>query len=168
MPQLDKDFALYQRSLMSEEVFFAHIRAHVVGVVYVTLGRRDEHLAGEIASAVLLGVPRFEPRAMFSSWVWRIARNLALKSRRSDKGEFQLINGDRAEDPAWDMRLTLEEMLGELEDEELALLYLHLAGSTDAEISSITGLTPNAVKLRRCASRKKLKEGLHGVADVVP
>lgn len=168
MPQLDKDFALYQRSLMSEEVFFAHIRAHVTGVVYVTLGRKDEHLAGTIAEEVLLGIPRFEPRAMFSTWVWRIARNLALKRVRADAHRAELVESDRAEDPAWDMRLALEEMLGGLGDEELALLYLHLAGNTDAEISDITGLTPNAVKLRRCASRKKLKEGLDGVANVVP
>lgn len=168
MPQLDKDFALYQRSLMSEDVFFAHIRAHVTGVVYVTLGRRDEHLAGTIAEEVLLCISRFEHCAAFSSWVWRIARNLALKRVRTDARRVELVEGDRAEAPAWDTKFALEESLETLGDEELALLYLHLAGYTDAEIATTASLSVDAVRSRRRNTRRKLKEGLNAVANVVP
>lgn len=170
MPQthLDNDLALFSRSLMSEEVFYNHIRAHVMGVVFITLGRRDPDLADEIAAAVLLALPRFKGLSSFNTWVWSIARHLAFMERRRCHDFLSVLESDKAEDPAWEVQLALEEQLERLRGEEQALLLLHLMGNSDAEIAALTGLTSEAVKSRRRDSRRKIKEGLNEVADIVP
>lgn len=123
---------------------------------------------------------RFEQRAVFSTWIYRIAMNCALDMRKKTKKEDR--NMPIAEDPEPEtnevqvesrefsqdrvmygkqVEKELAAAMAQLSDVERAAFTMrHLEGLSIEEISSILGIQTNAAKNRIFRAVKKIREAL--------
>jgi RNA polymerase sigma-70 factor (ECF subfamily) len=129
---------------------------------------RDTALAEDLAQEVFLRVykarGRYRPDARFTTWLYRIATNLALNAIRDRKGDGQLAeNGDSELEPATkipDKRPTAEQLLIDgdrerlireavesLPDNQRAAVILHKYQEVDyRQIAKILNVSEGAVK----------------------
>ena len=102
---------------------------------------------------------RFDGRAKFSTWMYRVAMNVAISAARSQTRRIRnVLPLDEAgleipvEEP-WladegdDLRL-LHQMIGRLDELNRALIILYLDGYSHAEIGEIMGLSATNVSTR--------------------
>lgn len=130
---------------------------------------RDRALAEDLAQEVFLRVyqarQRYQPEARFTTWLYRIATNLALNAIRDRKlGDAPAVDDDEDGVPrvarVADTRATAEEQLMQADRERLirqaveclpekqrAAVILHKYQEVDyRQISSVLGLSESAVK----------------------
>ncbi|HEV2498057.1 MAG TPA: sigma-70 family RNA polymerase sigma factor [Terriglobia bacterium] len=130
---------------------------------------RDRALAEDLAQEVFLRVyqarQRYQPEARFTTWLYRIATNLALNAIRDRKlGDAPAVDDDEDGAPrvarVVDTRATVEEQLMQADRERLirqaveclpekqrAAVILHKYQEVDyRQISSVLGLSESAVK----------------------
>ncbi|MGH9378083.1 MAG: RNA polymerase sigma factor [Terriglobia bacterium] len=130
---------------------------------------RDRALAEDLAQETFLRVyqarHRYQPEARFTTWLYRIATNLALNAIRDRKaGDAPAIEDDEDGSPRVariaDTRLTAEEQLIQSDRERLirdaveglpekqrAAVILHKYQEVDyRQISAVLGLSESAVK----------------------
>ncbi len=86
---VDPDVALMMALKSGDQSAFAHLvarhQARVVALIYRFVGNEAEaeDLAQEVFLRVFRTRDRYEPRARFSTWLYRIASNVSLNSLRS-------------------------------------------------------------------------------------
>jgi RNA polymerase sigma-70 factor (ECF subfamily) len=152
----------------------------VFGVGMKLLGDRSS--AEELVQEVFLKVWRSSytfdsSRGSFSTWLYRVTRNLASDSYRkrtrrvdlvSDKDPFILATRDSSPGPqeivddswlSWRMSRALEG-LGAAHREVIELAYFQ--GLSQREISQRTGVPLGTVKTRTSSAMKRLRAGLAG------
>lgn len=148
----------------------------IINVAYAMMS--DRHEAEDIAQEAFVrafkGLPRFERKAKFSSWLYQIALNLCkdhlkAKSRHArSAGEEQLegVNGNpRQQAHAQVVEGELSEKMREA-IQELPLLYResfvlrHLQGLDYADIAKITEVPADTVRVRAYRAREMLRESL--------
>lgn len=142
-----------------------------------------EDLAQEVFVRVSRGLPDFRGDAKLSTWIYRIATNVAtdrLRSRsfketQSDKaishregsvGEADALPDEKS--PSLERQLMREQMsscvhdyINTLPENYRAIVTLsEIEGLTNQEIAEVLGLTLDAVKIRLHRGRAKLKEKL--------
>jgi RNA polymerase sigma-70 factor (ECF subfamily) len=142
------------------------------------LGRSAEveDLAQQVFLKVYQALPRFDFRASFSTWVYRIAVNEAydhLRRRRAQKApgvrevpvgsyiELARLAPGSEPDAArrLELRETVERLLRELPPEDRMLLLLReVEGLSIGEMAEVTGLNANTVKVRLFRARQRLLE----------
>jgi RNA polymerase sigma-70 factor (ECF subfamily) len=148
--------------------FLAHLEIHR-GIVHViaaqfarTSADRDD-LSQEILARLWSAFATYDPkRATFSTWMYRVALNVAISyargaERRShdrtvDVGvPLDLPAYDHDPNDVGDDVLALRRSIADLSELDRALIVLHLEGCTYAEIAEIMGLTATniATKLTR-------------------
>jgi len=122
---------------------------------------RAEDLAQQTFLAVLRGVSRYEPRALFRTYLYGIALNLLAAERRKKARE-----GTRAEDPAeqpvitdreaslW-VRRAIEKLDADAREVLLLREYEQLSY---AEIAALLRVPVNTVRSRLFRARMALKE----------
>lgn len=136
---------------------------------------RAEDLCQEAFLRVVRAAARWEPRARFRTWLYALARNLAVdESRRMAFRRASSLEADpraaalASDDPAPDaaagaaqLRPLLEAALAALPDEqrEVFLLREH-AGLRFAEIAEVTGAPEPTVKSRMRYALEALRERL--------
>ncbi len=153
---------------------------------------RDEELARDLTQEVFLRVVRaresFEARAKFTTWMWRIARNLQVDTLRrlqfrrhasldapiggEDEGTTKLERvADEKDQPAdrgtEDRRFTaaLAEAVPKLEDEQREVFLLRTSeGLSFGEIAEIQDVSVNTVKSRMRYALLKLRAELASFA----
>jgi RNA polymerase sigma-70 factor, ECF subfamily len=136
---------------------------------------RAEDLCQETFLKVVNAADAWEERARFSTWLYAIARNLAVdESRRmafrraepldAPGGASQAHSGDPAPDRAADaalLRPKLEAALAALPPEQREVFLLReYAGLRFAEIAEVTGTPENTVKSRMRYALEALRERL--------
>lgn len=128
---------------------------------------RDD-LFQEIVFNAWKSYPKFEGRAKFSTWLYRVALNTALYQNRKDKFfgkkvELELAQHHVAE-TADDNTDLLWIAVNKLDELEKSVVVLYLEELPYREISEITGLSENniAVKLNRIKSKMKKILEEHG------
>ena len=129
---------------------------------------RDDRadLAQEIAAQLWRSFPTFDPRRSFSTWMYRIALNVAISSLRSQRQRVERsvpldeslhdIADDHAVDPVAEQQLRmLHGFIAELAPLDRALLLLYLEDRRQAEIADILGITESnvATKISRLKQR---------------
>lgn len=142
-----------------------------------------EDLTQEVFVRVSRGLPDFKGAAKLSTWIYRIATNVAtdrLRSRsfkqtQSDKAislqEGSLDDGDALPDdksPSVERRLMQDQMsscvhdyINTLPENYRTVVILNdIEGLTNQEISEVLELTLDTVKIRLHRGREKLKEKL--------
>jgi len=179
--------------------FEALVRRHRAGV-FSFLSRllgdraRAEDLSQETWMKAIAAAPRWEERARFRTWIFSIARNLAVDDarRRAFRGTAQPLDAsgrpgdpppDRwlaADDPPPDraaaaalLRPRLEAALASLPEEQREVFLLReYAGVPFAEIAAITGTPEPTVKSRMryalAALQRKLEALGVGAGEAVP
>ena len=133
----------------------------------------------EALIAIVRGLPRFDGRAAFTTWSYRVATNACLdelrrRKRVPDPGLPEVEHAPRAGDPALDEtasdRLDLDVALAGLPPEFRAAVVLRdQLGLDYAEIAEVLGIPPGTVRSRISRGRAARATGLgnrEGVADV--
>ena len=122
--------------------------------------------------AIVRGLPRFDGRAAFSTWAYRIATNACLdelrrRKRRPDPGLPDLEAAPRGGAPGLDAtasdRLDLDAALSALpEDSRAPVVLRDQLGLDYAEIAEVLGIPPGTVRSRISRGRAALARGLRG------
>lgn len=122
---------------------------------------RAEELAQEVFLAVLRAVKRYEPRALFRTWLYGIALNL-LRAERRKAGREEPAPEEPRESPAGgnpDAALVVRQAVARLEtDDREVLLLREYEQLSYAEIASLLGVPVNTVRSRLFRARLALKE----------
>lgn len=98
----------------------------------------------------------FQGTAKFSTWLYRIAVNFCLMHLRSRKGEFLRVSDlDGAEFiepsviPTQPLRIQIDEMVQNLNEEDRLVVQLQIEGYTDEECSQLFEVPASTIKSRR-------------------
>jgi RNA polymerase sigma-70 factor (ECF subfamily) len=168
------------------EALVERYQARLVGVLHHLVGNAEEaeDLAQEVFLRVYRSRKRYRARCKFSTWLFTIANNLALNSRRArqrrpvvqltstDSGPLgprpveQLVRDSSGNQPI--RRIQREElsnvirraMEGLNERQRLAVLLNKFEDMGYAEIAEVMGLTTKGVKSLLCRARANLREVL--------
>lgn len=122
-------------------------------------------------------LPRFEIRATFFTWLYRIAVNLALSHRRTQRRPLlrfhdsreegrpisepaaAIVDGPEQEAERRELRIQLEEALAQIDAEYRAAVILRdVEGLDYAAIAEILEIPPGTVKSRIFRGRMMLRE----------
>ena len=141
-------------------------------VVRIVGNKEDaEELAQDVFVKAYSALSSFRGECSFSTWIYRIAYNIAISATRKKANDFvpvdeNLVTGmaDEVDDMAFEdsdpgsMRFVyLNHALDELAPEDRALITLfYKEGKFIGEIAVITGLTETNVKTKIFRIRKKL------------
>lgn len=135
-----------------------------------TEDRRD--LAQEICTEVWRAYPSFDERRRFSTWMYRIALNVAISHRRRlvnrqrHTAEAEGLDLDALPDRAAhapDERVQeLHRVIGRLDDLHRALVLLYLEGYAYQEIADVLGISETNVATRLNRLKARLRNELSG------
>lgn len=124
-----------------------------------------EDLVQEIAVQLWRGYPRYNGRASLSTWIYRIAINVAIsfyraQTRRPESAgrAEQIFEQAASAEPVADEQLErLQTMIEALEPLDRALMLLYLDDRPYAEIAEILGISESNVgtKINRIKTRLK-------------
>jgi RNA polymerase sigma factor (sigma-70 family) len=128
-----------------------------------------EDLAQEITFQLWRSFGKFDGRCQFSTWMYRIALNVAISFYRREGARTRHVISDERRLLEWvvesdrepeEVRL-LYEFIEELNPLSKALILLYLDGNTYAEIADIVGITETnvATKISRLKSKMKQEFG---------
>src|SRR5437016_3589952 len=166
-----------------KEAFEELVRRHQHRVFAVAGGivrRREdvEDVAQQVFVKAYFSLKRFDQRAAFSTWLYKVtvnecwdllrkrkARPLIYESDFSEEQSRQYTATDREASRAPDtsdrmaMRERLENMLGQLDKRDRAMLVLkEVEGFSVEEIAESMGLNANTVKVRLFRARRRIIE----------
>lgn len=155
----------------------------VLGLAYRYVG--DRSLAEDLAQEAFLRVhrarERYEPRAKFSTWLYRIVVNLCLNEIRWQKGRPAMalavttetssnVNVDMVDEEEPEPLETLEDVelsavlkriiAGLPENQRIAILLNKYEGLSYQEVAEAMDMTVTAVKSLLTRARVKIKERL--------
>ncbi|MDR2763487.1 MAG: sigma-70 family RNA polymerase sigma factor [Tannerella sp.] len=144
----------------------------VYSLIVKVVGNREdaEELTQDVFLKAYRSLASFQGNSRFSTWLYRIAYNVAISATRKKKYEWLAIEDNMpdqlAEEDASDVleresdseRMErLEEAMQQLSPDERALILLFYRQEKPVEeIAAITGLTVSNVKTRLHRIRKKL------------
>jgi len=166
-----------------KEAFEALVQRHQYRVFAVARGilkRQEdvEDVAQQVFVKAYFSLKKFDQRAAFSTWLYKItvnecwdllrkrkARPLVYESDFSEEqtrlyaaNEYESIKGPDTSD-RMAMRESLEAMLGQLEKRDRAMLVMkEVEGFSVEEIAESMGLNSNTVKVRLFRARRRIME----------
>lgn len=138
---------------------------HKVCRMYCDDEGHREDLFQEIVLQVWKSYPSFKGEARFSSWLYRIALNVAIQDfRKEKKRRFLFLQSYVIKEPTdftrqehQDERIeALYKAISKLDKIEKAIMMLHLDEVPNEEIAEIVGITQNHVRVKMTRIRKKL------------
>jgi len=129
-----------------------------------------EDLAQEIILALWKGRGRFQPDYKFSTWLYRVALNVAISYYRkakkattniplSDIHTDQLAHPDPVKDEEEKQQLLLQEIAA-LKEFDKALIILYLEEKSYKEIAEIIGITETNVATKLSRIKGKIKQNI--------
>ncbi len=155
----------------ARQVFVERLEAHA-GIIRKVASSyannlADRHdLAQEITLQLWKAYPRYSPERPFSTWMYRIALNVAISSLRRTNRTVQPtvplheieteLAGEADSNPETDERIALlQKVIAALDPLNRALMLLFLDDHSYREIAAILGLTETnvATKLNRLKQR---------------
>ena len=125
---------------------------------------RDD-LAQEIVIALWRSFPSFDEGRRFSTWMYRVALNVAISFHRRDAtrrrvviadGDHLLETAREPERPSDDLRI-LSEFIDRLDPFHKALVLLYLEGRSQEEIAEVLGITETNVATKIGRIKERLK-----------
>mgnify|MGYP000864456309 FL=1 len=130
-------------------------------------GDRDD-LAQEISYQLWRSFTHFDGRVKFSTWMYRVALNVAITFYRKTKTNEAIIQLREPDTETEDSRddtgetekniNTLQRFINELKELDKALMILYLEEKSYSEISEILGITETNVATRISRIKDKLKQ----------
>ena len=162
----------------------------VVNFAFRFLGTqaRAEEIAQEVFLQVYRWQKRYEPKAKFSTWLFKIAHNHCLNEVRKGEYRVSLESFDPPDDPEGDERERnlpdttsskgedvlaakeaadrIQRVLHRIPDSQrTALLLSRMEGMSYQEVAEVLGSTEKAVKSLVFRATQSLKEGLRDILD---
>lgn len=130
--------------------------------------RRD--LVQDMAIQLWLSYQRFDGRVQLSTWMYRIAMNVAISFFRSEKRRIRdtlpiedfgldIAAADGIFDEAGDNMRVLKKLIDALDEMNRALVILFLDGFSHEEIANVLGITTTNVATRLNRIKLKLQQG---------
>lgn len=127
-----------------------------------------EDLGQEIAAQLWRSFPRYDPTRTFSTWMYRIALNVAISYVRSSVRGQRMVPFDAAKhevadeqsfDPEADERTQiLNGFIDRLDALNRALLLLYLDERSQREIAEVLGITETNVATKIGRLKQRLRE----------
>lgn len=139
---------------------------------YCRTAEDREDLVQETIAQLWRSYPRFDGRVAFSTWMYRIAVNVAISFYRSETRRREIAPAAQAvlervpatQDRASDERLDLiQELIAELEPLQRALMLLYLDDRSYAEIAAILGISESNVGTKIGRIKERLKRNAAAV-----
>lgn len=133
---------------------------------YCTNAHDREDLAQEIIYQLWRSSTSFDPAYKFSTWMYRVALNVAISFYRKQKAgkdnialtdELTLIAEPAGAEREEDIHL-LQQFINELKELDRALMILYLDGKSYAEIAEILGISTTNVATKTSRIKEKLKQ----------
>jgi RNA polymerase sigma-70 factor (ECF subfamily) len=162
------------------EILVQRHQHRVFAVARGILKRQEdvEDIAQQVFVKAYFSLKRFDQRAAFSTWLYKItvnecwdllrkrkARPLVYESDFSEEQSRQFSASEREADGGPDtsermaMRQRLDNMLAQLDDRDRAMLILkEVEGFSVEEIADSLGLNANTVKVRLFRARRRIVE----------
>ena len=167
--------------LSLQDQFLAQLDRHkpiLYKVASAYCARREDRgdLIQDIVIELWQAYPRFDGRAAFSTFMHRIAMNVAISHYRGESrrirdalpiGEFDLAAADRVMDDAGDDMHALQQLIAQLDEINRALILLYLEGYGQDEIAAMIGLTPTNVATRINRIKQRLQRD-YAAAETSP
>jgi RNA polymerase sigma-70 factor (ECF subfamily) len=138
-----------------------------VSRAYATAPGDEDDLMQEILLALWRSLPSFRGDSKVSTWIYRVALNVALSRRRADRHRRDEVPLERTAEPASDGeaaahgRLQWTAVLAALRrlaPVDRALIVLALDGATQQDIADVFGLSANAAGVKLHRARRRLAE----------
>jgi len=150
-----------------EQAFLSLVQAHS-GIIHKVIRLYVDHeedrkdLYQEILCQVWISMERFDQRAKFSTWLYKVGLNTVLTFKRKEKKPMATVADDMAFSEQSDEAERLLVAIKYLEEIDRLIITLHLEGHENDEVADITGISKNyvAVKLHRIKGElmQKLKQ----------
>jgi RNA polymerase sigma factor (sigma-70 family) len=130
-----------------------------------------EDLLQEITVALWRAHDRFDARSSFSTWMYRVAMNVAISFQRSETRKSRLVPADNSlfetiaqprDEPADDRLALIRELIRRLDPPNRALMLLYLDDYPYAEIAKILGISETNVATKIGRIKDRLKRDLAG------
>jgi RNA polymerase sigma-70 factor (ECF subfamily) len=182
---LDEDAQLMLRFQQGEDAAFEQIVRRNLDTVHALVYRflREPSMADDITQEVFLRIFRnartYEPKAKFSTWLYRIVANLCFNVMRSRRrmrpvsldqtfDEDETRRDVPSEEPGPDSALDQEELAQQVaravdtlpENQKLAILLNKYENKNYEEIAAVMETTTMAVKSLLSRARENLREKL--------
>jgi RNA polymerase sigma-70 factor (ECF subfamily) len=177
-----EEAALVRRVQARDEMAFREIveryQAKVFSIIFGILRNHNdaEDIAQQVFSKIYFSIKNFDFRSSLLTWIYKITvnecydylrkkrvRKLVYESDFSEEDAQRMQNTDAAIDqnPAVDTRLAQRDLIGKLmgklssEDRSLLLLK-EVEGHSVEELSQMTGMNENTIKVKLFRARQKL------------
>ncbi len=184
LPDDDPDAALVERAKGArgddtrafDELIVRHRSRVVANCRYLTSANEAEDLAQEVLVKAYFALRKYESRARFSTWLYRIKVNHCLNHRRAERrrdGEMAIDDAapddaalrvspdaDLAIDRAADVSRVRAAVAGLPETLRQALVMRELDEMSYDEIALALGVSLSAVKMRILRARQELRTAL--------
>lgn len=163
--------------------FLAHLDRHkalLYKVANAYCPRREDRsdLIQDIVLELWRAWPRYDGRAAVSTWMYRIAVNLAISVFRGENRRIRdalpiedfgmdLAAADRVLESDSDDLRSLHQLISRLDEVNRALVLLYLEGYAQDEIAEMLGMTPSNVATRINRIKQRLQRE-HATAETTP
>lgn len=173
-PALDLEAHLVRRAAAGDDAAFEGLyRRHVARIHSLVRRMTDAGMADEVTQDVFVRawtkLASFRGESAFGTWLYRLAVNVVLTRRRSERSERDWLTGDEALATVGDrpipagVALDLEQAIGQLPEGARQVFVLHdIEGWTHEEIAAHLGLVPGTSKSQLSRARAALRRMLDG------
>jgi len=166
------------RSDQQEKLFLDVIEQHK-GIIYKIAKsfKKDEEdkndLVQEIIFQLWRAFPGFDERSKLSTWMYRVALNVAISSYRKEKNKNQLIvpwtenlmDFSAGEEPDVANLNLLQQFINELKELDRALMLLYLEEKSGKEMAEILGLSEANIRTKTNRIKEQLKQRFSTIKD---
>jgi RNA polymerase sigma factor (sigma-70 family) len=143
-----------------------------VANTYARLAEDRDDLAQEIAARLWHAYPKYDPSRSFSTWMYRVALNVAISHVREqsvrgrhdavplDEGMHDLAAGDGVDHERDQHLRLLQGFIRRQPPLERALLLLYLEDRPQREIADILGITESNVSTKIGRLKQRIRDEL--------
>ena len=188
-----EEAALVRRIQAQDEMAFREIvdryQTKVYSIIYGILRNRNdaEDIAQQVFAKVYFSIKNFDFRSSLLTWIYKITvnecydylrkrvRKLVYESDFSTDDSLRMENSEPAMDqaPAIDTQLARQDLvaklLSKISDEDRSLILLkEVEGHSVEELSQMTGMNENTIKVKLFRARQKLVKAAQRLGKVPP
>ena len=140
---------------------------HKVCGMYCDNEEERKDLFQEILIHLWKSYPSFKGEAKFSTWMYRVAFNIAIQQLRKEKKkredhvlpeQLDQFSNEYEEDELSEERKMLKIAIMQLNEVEKAIIMLYLEDRDNEDIADIIGISQNNVRVKMTRIRNKLKD----------
>jgi RNA polymerase sigma-70 factor (ECF subfamily) len=182
-----EEAALVRRVQARDEIAFKEIveryQAKVFSIIYGILRNHNdaEDIAQQVFAKIYFSIQNFDFRSSLLTWIYKITvnecydylrkkrvRKLVYESDFSEDDALRMENSETATEqaPSVDTRLAQHDLVVKLldkvsEEDRTLLLLKEVEGHSVEELSNMTGMNENTIKVKLFRARQKLLKAAH-------